>query len=100
MSARHELPISAEENVAVVDTITKSHTGEVHVAVVAPDRKDEPLVTRKVCCKTIDKCEKCKRVNVGIMELLQYVRLTGCTSPATHRTCTSSVLQRRQCELA
>lgn len=47
MSARHELPISAEENVAVVDTITKSHTGEVHVAVVAPDRKDEPLVTRK-----------------------------------------------------
>lgn len=31
----------------MVDTITKSHTGEVHVAVVAPDRKDEPLVTRK-----------------------------------------------------
>lgn len=47
MSARHELPISAEEDVAVVDTITKSHTGEVQVAVVAPDRKDEPLVTRK-----------------------------------------------------
>ncbi|EED77775.1 predicted protein [Postia placenta Mad-698-R] len=46
MSARHELPISAED-VAVVDTITKSHTGEVQVAVVAPDRKDEPLVTRK-----------------------------------------------------
>lgn len=57
----------------MVDTITKSHTGEVQVAVVAPDRKDEPLVTRKVCSKTIGKCEKCKRVNAGIMELLLYV---------------------------